>query len=59
NLPKTSVVSKALKELRRKEFFEQLATDADNLRSDPATSRAYDEEFKAWDATLSDGLEGR
>jgi len=58
DLSKTKVVSKALKELRRKEFFKQLAEDAVALRADPEASKEYDEEFEAWDVTLADGMDG-
>ncbi|MBU4175850.1 MAG: hypothetical protein KKB90_00430 [Actinobacteria bacterium] len=57
-IPQSKVVSIALRELRRKEFFKRLAEDARNLRADPVASKEYDEEFKAWDVTLSDGMEG-
>lgn len=58
NLSKTKVVARALKELRRKALIDAICEDFQRLRSDPVASKEYDEEVKAWDVTLSDGLEG-
>lgn len=58
NLSKTKVVARALKELRRKALVDAICEDFQCLRSDPVASKEYDEEVKAWDVTLSDGLEG-
>lgn len=56
-ISQAKVVSVALKELRKKLFFKRVAEDFERLRADPVASREYDEEFAAWDVTLSDGLE--
>jgi len=57
-IPQSQVVSRALKELRRKALIDAICEDFQQLRSDPVASKEYDEEFKAWDVTLTDGMEG-
>jgi hypothetical protein len=57
-LPQSKAFVRILREYRRDLFFRQLAQAASELRADPVASKEYDDEFKLWDATLSDGTEG-
>ena len=50
-------LARAVEELRRKTFFEEVNRAYERLRGDPAAWQDELEERKAWEATLSDGLE--
>lgn len=52
-----NVVSEAVSELRRKMILEAGNEAYARLRADAKASKEFDEEIKAWDATLTDGLE--
>src|SRR5207244_2260892 len=51
------VLDMALKEYRRKLFFEQLNAGYAELRADPKAWAEHLAERKLWDATLMDGLD--
>lgn len=53
-----SVVSDAVKEMRRRMFLEAGNDAYALLRADEKASREFDEDVNALDAALNDGLEG-
>lgn len=55
--PMLSIIEKAIENYRRRVFLEQTNLAYARLREDKKASQAFDEELKAWDATLGDGLE--
>jgi len=60
--PMLALLDEAVEALRRQRFLEQLNAAYATLRADPPTWEAIEDERRAWDATLPDGLavaEGR
>lgn len=60
--PMLALLDEAVEALRRQRFLEQLNAAYAILRADPRTWEAIEDERRAWDATLPDGLavaEGR
>ena len=60
--PMLVVLDEAIEALRRQRFLEQLNAAYAALRADPRTWATIEDERRAWDATLPDGLavaEGR
>ena len=53
----SSVLSSVIEEYRRKLFLEGLNEDFAALRADPEAWRAEEEERRAWDNALADGLD--
>jgi len=51
------ILDKALDAYRRRMFFENLNAGYAALRADPKAWAAMEEERKAWEATLMDGLD--
>ncbi len=58
NETQQKIVEAALESYRRERFLAQLNAAFDALRRDPEAWQAELEERAAWDATLSDDLEG-
>ena len=60
--PMLALLDEAVEALRRQRFLEQLNAAYATLRADARTWEAIEDERRAWDATLPDGLavaEGR
>lgn len=51
-----AIVDRAVEEIRRKEFWERANAAFADLRNDPDSWKLEQEERKAWDITLTDGL---
>lgn len=51
-----ALLDEAVETLRRQRFLEQVNAAYAELRSDAPAWRAVEEERRAWDATLADGL---
>lgn len=51
------VIDKALKTLRREQFFAKLDEEYAALEADPEAWQDWQEEIASWDVTLNDGLE--
>jgi predicted transcriptional regulator len=52
-----SVLEKAVEQYRRRRLFEELDAAYAKLQEDPEAWRSIEDERKAWDATLGDGLD--
>lgn len=52
----SSLLSQAVKDLRRRKFMEAVNAEFAALRSDPKAWKGEAKERAAWDATLADGL---
>jgi hypothetical protein len=60
--PMLALLDEAVESLRRQRFLEQVNAAYATLRADPRSWEAIEDERRAWDATLPDGLavaEGR
>jgi hypothetical protein len=60
--PMLALLDEAVESLRRQRFLEQVNAAYATLRADPRTWERIEDERRAWDATLPDGLavaEGR
>jgi hypothetical protein len=53
-----AVVDEATRRLEDEEFWAEVNAGYARLRADPVASAEFDAEVAAWDATLTDGLEG-
>ncbi|HEX3556423.1 MAG TPA: toxin-antitoxin system protein [Thermoanaerobaculia bacterium] len=51
------VLEKAVEQYRRRQFFDELDAAYVKLQEDPEAWRAIEDERRAWDATLGDGLD--
>ncbi len=55
--PMRAVLARGIEEYGRKRFLEGANEDFAALRADPVAWREEQQERRAWDATLADGLE--
>ena len=53
----SGVVDRLLDQAERRAFFDKLTSQYEELRRDPEAWEAYEEEIRAWDSTLMDGLD--
>jgi hypothetical protein len=53
----TAVVEAAVREYRANQFWKEVEAGYAALRADPKAWAEYQEEIRAWDCTLADGLE--
>ena len=51
------LVDLAVRKLEREQFWKQYNEDYERLKADPDAWNDYQEEIRAWDVTLMDGLE--
>ncbi len=58
NEPMHVILDRAIEDYRRKRFLEEANRTYAALRRDPEAWQTEQEERKAWDTTLADGLEG-
>jgi predicted transcriptional regulator len=52
-----AVLEEAVREYHRKKYWEEVDAGYARLRADPEAWAEYQEEIRAWDCTLMDGLE--
>jgi predicted transcriptional regulator len=55
--PMSEVLEKALEAFRRQWFLEQAAAEYETLAAEPVRAKAYRDELKSMEGTLSDGLD--
>jgi len=53
----TAIVEAAVREYQRNKYWEEYYADYAALRANPEAWAEYQEEIRAWDCTLADGLE--
>ena len=53
----TAIVDEAVKDLRKKRFWDAYDRASEALKADPVAWNEYQREIAEWDCTLSDGLE--
>jgi hypothetical protein len=53
----TAIVEAAVREYRANQFWKEVEAGYAALRADPEAWAEYQEEIRAWDCTLADGLE--